>query len=387
MQTVGSVLDRRGGLAPGFDLLRIVLAVSVVVWHGRAIVNNEITRVDGFFELGSYGIIAAFFGLSGFLITGSALRLRLRDFLLNRALRIIPALAVEIVLSAVVLGPLFTDLPLSGYATDPQTYRYFANILGLIIYTLPGVFAHNPTDVVNGSLWTIPHEIACYALMSACVLTGLLRRPALVLGAAGAVILLGFVIGLGVLGDPVTLPARLADKVFVDKASRLYVAFLLGIAAYLYRYRLPYDLRLIGLAGAIVFAAGACDLTAVTAVPVHPFLNLMVLPSLIYLTVCLGVTDLWVPALLKRGDYSYGIYLYGWPIQQALVALVPVRNTTQQVLMALPCIVLFAMVSWHLIERPILSLRRRFSFVAAHRLQAGSEQPADAAAQGFGGVR
>src|SRR3954463_10343097 len=161
MQTVGSVLDRRGGLAPGFDLLRIVLAVSVVVWHGRAIVNNEITRVDGFFELGSYGIIAAFFGLSGFLITGSALRLRLRDFLLNRALRIIPALAVEIVLSAVVLGPLFTDLPLSGYATDPQTYRYFANILGLIIHPLPGVFAHNPTDVVNGSLWTIPHEIDC----------------------------------------------------------------------------------------------------------------------------------------------------------------------------------------------------------------------------------
>ncbi|URD34568.1 acyltransferase [Methylobacterium tardum] len=328
MQTVGSVLDRRGGLAPGFDLLRIVLAVSVVVWHGRAIVNNEITRVDGFFELGSYGIIAAFFGLSGFLITGSALRLRLRDFLLNRALRIIPALAVEIVLSAVVLGPLFTDLPLSNYATDPQTYRYLANILGLIIYTLPGVFAHNPTDVVNGSLWTIPHEIVCYGLMSACVLTGLLRRPALVLGAAAVVIGLGFVFGSGALGDPVTLTARLADKLFVDKASRLYVAFLLGIAAYLYRYRLPYDLRLIGLAAAIVFAAGAFDLTAVTAVPVHPFLNLVVLPSLIYLTVCLGVTDLWVPALLKRGDYSYGIYLYGWPIQQALVALVPVRNTT-----------------------------------------------------------
>jgi peptidoglycan/LPS O-acetylase OafA/YrhL len=387
MQTVGSVLDRRSGLAPGFDLLRIVLAVSVVVWHGRAIVNNEITRVDGFFELGSYGIIAAFFGLSGFLITGSALRLRLRDFLLNRALRIIPALAVEIVLSAVVLGPLFTDQPLSHYATDPQTYRYLANILGLIIYTLPGVFAHNPTDVVNGSLWTIPHEIVCYGLMSACVLTGLLRRPGLVLGAAGAAIGLGFVFGLGVLGDPVTLTARLADKLFVDKASRLYVAFLLGIAAYLYRYRLPYDLRLIGLAAAIVFAAGAFDLTAVTAVPVHPFLNLVVLPSLIYLTVCLGVTDLWVPALLKRGDYSYGIYLYGWPIQQALVALVPVRNTAQQVLLALPCIVLFAMVSWHLIERPILGLRRRFSFVAAHRLQSEADRPTDAATPGLGGVR
>ncbi|MCJ2116517.1 acyltransferase [Methylobacterium sp. J-001] len=387
MQTVGSVLDRRGGLAPGFDLLRIVLAVSVVIWHGRAIVNNEITRVGGFFELGSYSIIAAFFGLSGFLITGSALRLRLRDFLLNRALRIIPALAVEIVLSAVVLGPLFSDLPLLRYATDPQAYRYFANILGLIVYTLPGVFAHNPTDVVNGSLWTIPHEIACYALMSACVLTGLLRRPALVLGAAGAVILLGFILGLGAIGDPVSVPARLADKLFVDKASRLYVAFLLGIAAYLYRYRLPYDWRLIGLAAVIVFVAGAFDLTAVTAVPVFPFMNLMILPALIYLIVCLGVTNLWVPTLLRRGDYSYGIYLYGWPLQQALVALVPVRDTTQQVLLALPCIILFAMVSWHMIERPILSLRRRFSFVASHRLKAELAQPTAATATGLGRMR
>ena len=387
MQTVGSVLDRRGGLAPGFDLIRIVLAVSVVIWHGRAIVNNEITRVDGFFELGSYGIIAAFFGLSGFLITGSALRLRLRDFLLNRALRILPALAVEIVLSAVVLGPLFTDLPVSRYATDPQTYRYFANVLGLIVYTLPGVFAHNPTDVVNGSLWTIPHEIVCYAIMSVLVLTGLLRRPILVLGAAAAVIALGFLLGLGVLGEPGTILARLADKLFVDKASRLYVAFLLGIAAYLYRHRLPYDLRLIALAAAMVFAAGVLDLTAVTAVPVMPFMNLVVLPALIYLTVCLGVTDLWVPALLRRGDYSYGIYLYGWPIQQALVALVPARDTVQQVLLALPCIIVFAMVSWHGIERPILSLRRRFSFVASRRLEAEPAQSAGAGVTGVGPAR
>ncbi|MGU3665095.1 acyltransferase family protein [Methylobacterium sp. A49B] len=387
MQTVGSILDRRGGLAPGFDLLRIVLALSVVIWHGRAIVNNEITRVDGFFELGSYGIIAAFFGLSGFLITGSALRLRLRDFLLNRALRIVPALAVEVVLSALVLGPLFTVLPLADYATDPHTVRYFANILGFIVYTLPGVFAHNPTDVVNGSLWTIPHEIACYALMSLCVLTGSLRRPGLVVGAAGLIILLGFLLGLASPGEPASLPARLADKLLVDKASRLYVAFLLGIAAYLYRYRLPYDLRLIGVAVLAVGAAGALDLTAVTAVPVFPFLNLVVLPALVYLTVCLGVTDLWVPTLLRRGDYSYGIYLYGWPIQQALVALVPVRATTGQVLLALPCILLFAMVSWHLIERPILGLRRRFSFVAARRFESGGGRPADPAAASFGPSR
>ncbi|MCJ2087253.1 acyltransferase [Methylobacterium sp. E-005] len=387
MQTVGSILDRRSGLAPGFDLMRVVLAVSVVIWHSRAIVNNDIARGGGFFELGSYSIIAAFFGLSGFLITGSALRLRLRDFLLNRSLRIVPALAVEVLLSAIVIGPIFTDLSLWNYATDLKTYRYFANVFGFIIYTLPGVFARNPTDLVNGSLWTIPHEIACYVLMSACMLTGLLRRPALVLGAALAVILLGFVLSLGLPDDPVSLAARLGDKLFVDKASRLYVAFLLGIAAYLYRYRLPYDLRLMGLAAGILLAAGAFDLAAVTVVPFYPFMNLMILPALIYLTVCLGVTNLWVPKLLRAGDYSYGIYLYGWPIQQALVNLVPVRDANLQVILALPCIVLFAIFSWHLIERPILNLRRRFSFIASHRLQNELPPSADAAAAGLRQMR
>ncbi|MDP4023152.1 hypothetical protein Q8W71_10995 [Methylobacterium sp. NEAU 140] len=82
------------------------------------------------------------------------------------------------------------------------------------------------------------------------------------------------------------------------------------------------------------------------------------------------MTDVPVPGLLRRGDYSYGIYLYGWPIQQAMVTLVPVRDTAQQILLALPCILLFAMVSWHAIERPILGLRRRLSFVAARRLEA-----------------
>ncbi|MDP4023151.1 acyltransferase [Methylobacterium sp. NEAU 140] len=281
MQTIGSRLDRHSGLAPGFDILRIALAVGVVVWHGRAIVQGDIAPGNRFFELGGYSIISAFFGLSGFLITASALRLRLRDFLLNRALRIVPALAVEVVLSALVLGPLFTVLATRGYFADPGTYRYFANIVGVITYVLPGVFAGNPTDVVNGSLWTIPHEIACYAIMSVCVLSGALRRPGLVLAAAGAVIVLGFLLAWGAGNGLPALPALVADKLFVGKASRLYVAFLLGIAVYLYRHRLPYHWAPITLAAALVLAAGALDLADTAALPQYPLMNLVVLPALV----------------------------------------------------------------------------------------------------------
>lgn len=372
MQSIGSVLHRHRGVAPGFDLLRIAFALGVVVWHARAIVQGDTSPGSPLFELGSYGIIAAFFGLSGFLITASAQRLRLRDFLINRTLRIVPALAVEIVLSALILGPMLTTLPPAAYFSDPHTYRYFSNIVGVISYTLPGVFEDHPTNIVNTSLWTIPHEIACYAIMSAFVLLGVLRRPALVVVAAGLVILLGFALfAVGIDRLP-RLPALLADKVLVGHASRLYVAFLLGVAAYLYRHRIPYDGRLLALAVTIVLACTALNLVQRAELAPYPLMNLVALPSLIYVTVFLGVSDLWVPALLRRGDYSYGIYLYGWPLQQLTMSLLPsVRDTAQQVLIAIPVILAFAMVSWHAIERPILGTRRRLSFIAGRRLEEG----------------
>ena len=81
-----------------------------------------------------------------------------------RGLRIVPALAVEITLSALLLGPLLTTESMAQYFSDPKFFKYFLNVLGLIHYQLPGVFLQNPyPDVVNGSLWSVPYELECYA--------------------------------------------------------------------------------------------------------------------------------------------------------------------------------------------------------------------------------
>jgi peptidoglycan/LPS O-acetylase OafA/YrhL len=103
-------------------------------------------------------MVPAFFALSGFLVTGSALRLRATaPFLTFRVLRILPALLVEVTLSALILGALFTTLPLKSYFSDPQFFRYFGNIVGLITFHLPGVFESNcvdcqrqPMDIAGG---------------------------------------------------------------------------------------------------------------------------------------------------------------------------------------------------------------------------------------------
>ena len=130
-ETIGAKLDKYSGIAPGFDLLRVVLAASVVTWHSFGVAREAVwlDGTPGAWIFG-YSILVMFFALSGFLITGSAQRLSLDNFLINRGLRIIPALAVEIILSAFVLGPIFTKLALGDYLTRPGTYSYLTNIVG-----------------------------------------------------------------------------------------------------------------------------------------------------------------------------------------------------------------------------------------------------------------
>lgn len=367
METIGQRLDGRSGIAPGFDFMRIFLACGVVAWHVNAIVTGDLsynkapyTWVFGYF------ILAAFFSLSGFLIAGSALRLSLSNFLVNRGLRIVPALAVEIVLSALILGPLFTTLTPAGYFSDHGTWKYFTNIIGWVNYVLPGVFKDHPTDIVNNTLWTVPHEIGCYVIMSGLILFGLLRKPWLLPVMAAVIIAVGLVLAQQGFDEHSTGFGRLLYMLFVSKASRLYVSFLLGIFAFLMRHKLPYS--------RVLFGACVIACVAMGAIPQpngvnYPLMSIVLAPLMTYMTAFIGVTDIWIPSVFRKGDYSYGIYLYGWPLQQLLVQIMP-KDTPLIVhfLLVVPMITLFAAFSWHFIEKPILRMRKKFSFVARVRL-------------------
>ena len=178
MRSIGNVLKESRGIGPGFDFLRVALAFSVLFYHEPGSFTATPHINDGPIEsMIGRCILPMFFGLSGFLITGSALRLKLPDFLINRGMRIFPALCVEIMLSALIIGPIFTKLSLFQYFTSRSTYHYFTNIVGLINYALPGVFYQNPTSTINISLWTIPFELGCYGLMSIFIIFKILRFP------------------------------------------------------------------------------------------------------------------------------------------------------------------------------------------------------------------
>ena len=377
MTTLGDRLDAHRGIGPGFDFLRVALATGVVAWHVDPVLTGVGGRLDHLSPVWivGYAILTMFFAVSGFLVAGSAGRLGTGDFLLNRGLRMFPALLAEVVLSAFLLGPLLTSLPLAEYLSSGRTWHYLTNVVGLINYELPGVFAGNPTRwVVNVSLWTIPYELLCYGLLAFFMALGLLRRPGLILLGTLFMAAVGLALmALGVAVDAPDLGHKLLSRFFSDHQARLLLAFLVGVLMFVWRRRIPYSpaLLLLSLAVCAVIALlGPGERIG------YPVVNLLATPALVYVTAFLGVTKLPRLPLFHRGDYSYGIYLYGFPVQQVAMSLFPeVRSELGQFLLAFPVIVLFAMFSWHHIEKPVLRLRKRSFFVSRVRLPKGEDRP------------
>jgi peptidoglycan/LPS O-acetylase OafA/YrhL len=364
MKTFDDRLQEVGGFGPGFNVVRIILASSVVVWHGISIVdgNPETGRDSMGWPLFHY-MVPMFFLLSGYLVTGSALRLPLRQYLINRALRIVPALAVVSVLAALVIGPLFTSLPLAQYFQGHDFWTYFFNVFGSVHYHLPGVFLANPLPgVVNGSLWTVPFEIGCYILMAVLVLAGLIRSAL-----TSAIIALVWLAAAAVIRandwhSGVLIIDKLLRYVVVSGAE-IIPFFFAGAAFYLARARIPFNRR-IAMAVVCLLVAEAVFLDG-NLYWNNPLFDLVMLAPLAYLVVYAGLQPLPELPIFRHGDYSYGIYLFHFPILQMLQQNLKITEVWQILLLGFPIVVGFAALSWQFVEKPVLSLRKRFSVVGS----------------------
>ena len=353
--TIGAVVAARGATS-GFDYLRVGLAVAVVAIHswrvttGPDAMEGVATPVAALINL----ILPLFFGLSGFLVAGSLERVRdLRVFLTFRALRIFPALTVEVVLSALLLGPLLTTLPLGAYVADADLLRYLANAAGVISFELPGVFEANPTREVNGALWTVPYELECYVLLAVLALLTVARRPLVLLGLTllwGAYLTAGTLLDVGGPegGFGVTVAGAATAKVHVS--ALLVPSFLAGVTLFVLRNKVPFASWMIALAGVLA-------LVCLTSPALYGFAPL---PAA-YLAAGLGLQTPPKSALLRSGDYSYGIYLYAYPVQQAVWQLAPGGQTyLGNLALSLALVSVFAAFSWHAVEKPALRLKAVF---------------------------
>jgi peptidoglycan/LPS O-acetylase OafA/YrhL len=329
--------------ANNFDFLRLIGAVLVVYGHSYPLTG---TGGPGFAANapGTIGV-KIFFVISGYLVALSWLRdPHLPRFLLRRSLRIFPALAVVVLLSVVVLGPVITTLPLSAYFQNGWTAFYLRNIALYINYGLPGVFETNVYPLaVNGSLWSLPVEFSMYLLtpllLSRLVNFNRFNLAALAIGLAGVSVLL--------------IRTWPRTSIYVLYATNVWnwleVApyFLFGAA--FAHYRLEW-LTNIYVAFVGLFALGVFAMSATA----EEAMLVVVLPYAV-LSFGLGYTAVF-EQLTGKNDLSYGVFLFGFPVQQTITAVAgPQIGPWANCLISLIVCSCLAYLSWNLVERPMLS--------------------------------
>jgi peptidoglycan/LPS O-acetylase OafA/YrhL len=335
------------GRRNNFDALRLMAALMVIHGHGWDLAGGPGPGLWGvpFARVG----LDVFFSISGYLVTASWERTpRLGIFFEKRARRIFPGLISCVLLTVVVLGPIVTRLPLAEYFSDDQTLRYFANIALLNELFLPGVFEQlRERGAVNGSLWSLMPEFICYVTVPLFALLAGQRRPVvlavLALLSGGTGIYLFYVY---------TGPAPFFYHLDLKYAFVEVPFFFVGSAVCLLEMRI----------GKGLWRADACLLFFAGNYFISTWWDWWNLPfewfTLPYMVLCFGQMSL---PIVRRvgilGDLSYGLYLYAFPVQQAVLQLLP--GAAFPVLLCVAVTVPLSLLSWHLVERPVLRWRRR----------------------------
>ncbi len=331
--------QHRGNL---FDLMRICAASAVIFSHHFHITHTASPTWLHSDMVGGVAVMT-FFTISGYLVTQSWLRQpKVLAFLSKRFLRIWPGVLFAVLTNVFLFGIFFNSMPAADFLAHPDTLGYFRNLLLIRDYPyLPGVFENNPIKhLMNGPLWTIPIESLCYLVLAGAGLLGVFRSRWL--AGLAAVAYLAFF-----------LTARNADLTGEMQHWFEYPAYftygaLIAVFRDAFQARSGRLLLLLAPLAAMLFFGLQMEHTA----------GLLLLPPLL-----IHIGSLNVPALafLQRGgDPSYGIYLYGCPVQQSVYALWPDLAFIPSLLLSVALAAVAGYASWHLVESPALRLKRWF---------------------------
>ena len=348
MKTIASATQSRDN---NFTALRFLAATAVIWFHSYALTERPAEEplyrlMSGAFDLGFLGV-AAFFVISGFLVTKSFTERRSPlAFVVARALRIYPGLVAATLFTIVVAGACST-LPWLAFVTNADTLDYLLHTSSgfTVRHLLPGAFQSNPyPHSANGSLWTLPMELKMYAACLAAGLLGLYRRRWLFNAC--------FVAGVALFAwHPDWFPVNRGMWV----ARQLGLAFAFGSFAWVNRHWIPLNAPAILAAILLMLATPRVIGLGVLFVPLYAYL-------------VLGIAlhpELHPQRWREPADYSYGMYVYAFPIQQALLSSRPGMEPLQVFAAAFPMTLLVAIASWHFVERPALGLKSRFGTAPA----------------------
>lgn len=345
MLTLGQKSDNAKG--DNFNLIRLFLATIVLAGHSYLFSFGSEIR-EPFHQwtrdiTSGRAAVYAFFFISGFLITGSWQRSKtFIDYLLKRILRIYPAFILVLCFCAILIWficPEFKNFIVQQNGIGPWIQLIAKNALLLQSDSISDInaFAHNPRPgMTNGALWTIPIEFLCYIAILLVGISGILRRRTIALI-------------LAILSYEYFI---LAQKRYDNPYEPLYLCFAFGVLAWLWKDKIPFSGRIAAFSLLVLIGTSHFQPYFNIAFPLAGGYCLLYVAygPILPLAKWAAVTDL-----------SYGVYLYGGPVQQTLAIYPDFRHPWIILLSALPITLMLAWISWTLVEKPCLSLKRKLS--------------------------
>ncbi|WP_331344910.1 acyltransferase [Cellvibrio sp. UBA7661] len=322
------------------DLFRLVAALLVIYGHAPAFIPNAVStdvvaRLLGFDYSGSLAV-KFFFMLSGLLVTMSIMaRPQPVEFLIKRIARIFPGLLVCLSITVFIVGPLFTQLSVIEYFAQSATWNYLLHntLLYQLEWNLPGVFSSGKNTTVNGSLWTLPLEMVCYLFLVAFYTLGIWRYRMF-----ASVFLLSIVIASFFL--PHFLPPAFANH---QEATLLAGCFALGALFATHKDTIEingHTLLALILLSVLLWSS--------------PLKILLFYISFFYACLYLSALPMMVEKLKLPGDASYGVYIYGFVIQQSVAHIFPQQGVVFNQVVSAFIALGFGFVSWFWVEKPAM---------------------------------
>ncbi|RCH54148.1 hypothetical protein DJ568_14815 [Mucilaginibacter hurinus] len=336
MQTLDTVIIRGNN---NFGLVRLITASLVIFNHSSALFPKGYHMPET-----GYLRLWVFFFLSGLFITSSYGNSKTQvSFIIMRMSRLWPALIVCTLLTVFVMGPLVTSLSLNEYFTSEVTWKYLVSnsIIFNIKYYLPGVFTTNYfKDVVNNPLWTIPMELKCYGIVFGLGFLGLFKSK--------VTMLTGYMVMIIYLFN-----TKMNFWEITSGSITLYMLFFAGSICYFFRKYIYIDYR---IALCLIFL-----LTLTHFATIHQIVSMLILQfALIYTTLVLGASRIFKKVKLP-GDYSYGVYIYGFIVQQTIAHYLPDISPLVSIVYTMPVVIILGGLSWHLIENPALKFGKKLA--------------------------
>jgi peptidoglycan/LPS O-acetylase OafA/YrhL len=323
-----------------FDLIRHVAALSVLYSHHFAISGRAEPAVGGMFSLGGFAVVV-FFAISGYLVSKSFTRCTdFLDFLGRRSLRIFPAYIVCCLIMIYVLGLAYTNQAWWEFLTDKQNLSLFLSYSLFVHEAIPVTFeGYHLSQAVNGSLWTLPVEFACYLLLGGLLSFSKTFKPMLC-----AIVFL-VVAYLWVTATQSTLKIWYVSAYLVAAfASSFFVGALLGMTESTWKR------------GSVRFWLG-CTAAVIMYVTRNKPDAMIIAHLLVPVIVIFIGASFSEKVVAGKYDISYGIYIYAFPVQQIMINATPLGFWSSMAVSFLVTSIL-ASASWFFIEKPAIKLSK-----------------------------